>query len=140
MSSEFCHEREPFFTTSLPLPPGISQSYKLVRGLRVLVASEALLHFQHTAATNMSQAIIKDYALVEQMRQHEVWTRLSLLLKFYLPSPWKRDLEDMVKAVSTEIFEYLELDYDMVFEQHATKAFDAHNPRVEVQLYRLTSD
>lgn len=128
-----------FFKASLPLPPSVNQSYKIVR-LRNFIrigSSSALEQFKRDAQLLLSQAqqnrdIIQ--AIQETNNQHR-HVHLGMDMTVYFSTMWKRDLDGVVKAITDVVFAHLHMNDNQVVQLIALKQVDAQNPRVEVEVY-----
>ncbi len=128
---------EPFLVARLELPPGINQSYKIVKnqklGYAMLAHSPEGKQFLHDAALLLSQARRND-VLIEAIRNSKEHVPLSVELKFFFLTWWRRDVDGGIKIALDAVFNYLRLDDRLVTDLHARKLVDAEFPRLEVSV------
>lgn len=134
----------PFFAVELPLPPGVNHSYQIVhietksKAFNRLADTPAAKRFKRDAAIMLTQASIYNLLIIDAVRtaaktKHES-PILSMTIRFYFPSPLKRDIDGGEKAVIDSVFAYLGIDDNLIFDKHTTKHKDVEHPRVEVEL------
>lgn len=130
----------PFFCGIMPLPPSINASYK-PRGGRSehqggVAATPELVQFKNDAALLLSQAE-HDWTIINKLRESNAkraQTPLAVVLRFYFPTEWKRDLDGPIKAALDAAFARLELDDRLVVSLQAEKLVDPINPRCEIEV------
>lgn len=130
----------PFFRGMMPLPPSINASYK-PRGYKVsdqggIAGTPELVQFKNDAALLLSQAE-HDWTIINKLRESNAkraQTPLAVVLRFYFPTEWKRDLDGPIKAALDAAFARLELDDRLVVKLDVQKLVDAANPRTEIEV------
>lgn len=132
---------QPFFRATLPLPPGVNTSYQIVQN----ESKETGKRYRHIAHTKEAQQFKKDAALMlteskcdlailSALKSSRYKTPLSMAIRFYFPTLWKRDIDGGEKAVIDEVFRHLALNDVLVVDKHTTKEVDVLDPRVEVEI------
>lgn len=135
----------PFFSGSMPVPPGINKSYRIVtvwtsNGQKHRLASTVDLDlFKHDAAIMLSQAE-HDYALINAIRESKRRTPLSVAIRVYFPKPVgrkkRRDTDGVVKHCIDAVFDRLELNDELVDHIQVVREY-SDNPRVEMDVFCL---
>ncbi|BCL83149.1 hypothetical protein ccbrp13_56140 [Ktedonobacteria bacterium brp13] len=135
-------------SATLPLPPGVNASYKIVRvptrsyknGMMVyasrLGATPALEEFKQSATFALAglETASINWGLVESIKLNKYKTPLRVVIKFFYPTLWKCDVDGGIKAVQDVVFKKLELNDNLVVELVAKKFDDKFNPRVEIEI------
>jgi Holliday junction resolvase RusA-like endonuclease len=128
---------EPFLVARLELPPGINQSYKIVKnrktGHHYLAHTPEGEQFLHDAALLLTQARCND-VLIEAIRNSKEHVPLSVELKFFFMTWWRRDVDGGIKIALDAVFRYLRLDDRLVTDLPVKKLVDAQYPRLEVSV------
>ncbi len=128
---------EPFLVARLELPPGINASYKIVRNRKIgcyyLAHTPEGKQFLHDAALLLSQARRND-VLIEAIRNSKEHVPLSVELKFFFLTWWRRDVDGGIKIALDAVFKYLQLDDRLVTDLPVRKLVDAEYPRLEVSV------
>lgn len=130
----------PFFRGLMPLPPSVNGSYK-PRGYKQsdqggIAGTPELVQFKNDAALTLSQAE-HDWTIINKLRESNAkraQTPLAVVLRFYFPTEWKRDLDGPIKAALDAAFARLELDDRLVVSLQAEKLVDALNPHCEIEV------
>jgi len=130
----------PFFRGMMPLPPSVNGSYK-PRGYKQanqsgIAGTPELSQFKRDAALLLSQAE-HDWVIINKLRENNAkraMTPLAVVLRFFFPTEWKRDLDGPMKAAIDAAFARLELDDRLVVSIQAEKLVDALNPRCEIEV------
>ncbi|GCE17573.1 RusA family crossover junction endodeoxyribonuclease [Dictyobacter kobayashii] len=130
----------PFFRGRLPLPPGVNQSYQVVRaagrkGARGRIGPSAALEmFKAEAALVLADgdATHQDWSLINAIRGSKRHVSLVVHVAFFFPTLWKRDVDGGIKAVVDAAFARMELNDNLVVRLTAEKFVDADDPRCEV--------
>lgn len=128
------------FKGCMPLPPGINQSYKIVtlrsrKGLvHTLGPTEALEQFKYGANIMLRLQGTQDKGAIEQIQLATRKTPLAVLLRFYFPTLWLRDVDGGIKAAMDATFAYIGLNDNMVVRVAAEKHVDRKKPRCEIEV------
>lgn len=154
---------KPFFTATLPLPPGVNQSYKIVhvnaktttpeyKGGRLVYPANTkprkiarigetpeLTAFKQEAALTLPGRSMLDSDILTSIQNSKRNVPLSVHLIFYLPSLWKRDVDSGIKATIDAVFKHLQLNDNLIVCLSAQKCVDADEPRVEVEVSCIAS-
>lgn len=149
---------KPFFTATLPLPPSVNDSYKIVyvyakstkpvykggrlayptnttsRKVARLGETEKLTTFKQEAALTLGSRSTLDSNILNSIQSSKRNVSLSVHLIFYFPTMWKRDVDGGIKAAVDATFKYLGLNDNLVVCLSAEKRVDAGEPRVEVEV------
>lgn len=128
----------PLLQAELPMPPGVNQSYKIVR-VRTkagqmrhrLAATKELEQFKEVAATLLKQAK-KNPDAIDKARIAKAG--LAADIRFYHPDARRRDVDGNIKALLDACFEYMDPDDTLVVDLHATKTIDRDNPHCEISI------
>lgn len=129
------------FSGVMPLPPGINQSYKVVcvrtrRGIVHRIGpTPELEQFKLDAAKSLHKSYQDNYALLSNICNLQAMrkkTPLTVVLTFYFPTMWKRDVDGGIKAAMDAAFEKIGLNDNLVVEVVTKKRVDASNPRCEI--------
>lgn len=144
---------KPFFTATLPLPPSVNESYKIVRVPRKqssnrltprifaegeyaqrLGATAKLEAFKSEAAYLLRNAKVNHTILETLQLSKRKKTPLSVHIQFYFPTLWKKDVDGGIKPVQDACFKYLGLNDTLATCVSACKFVDRENPRCEIEI------
>ena len=145
-------EEMTFFRGWVPLPPSVNMAYKvitvmvkLLTGGRVkrhsLGPTPELEQFKRDAACTLKQSYV-DWRMVEQIREAtRAKVPVEVFLWVYFETPWKRDLDGVLKFAIDAVFSYLGLNDNLVVHVESFKLVDRTCPRVELEVcpYTLSS-
>lgn len=129
----------PFYSASLPLPPGVNKSYKRVtyikkgKTIRALAATPELEQFKQDAMLLASQGF-HDWELIDAVRSASPRTPLTVSIIFYFPTLWRKDVDGGVKAVIDCAFQRLGINDNLVKRLVVEKEVDHEEPRVEIEI------
>src|SRR2546421_2624986 len=134
---------EPFFVARMPLGPTTNQSYKTVnfktkRGniVRRPGATAALLQFKRDAAkTLIAQRSQQNWSVINDIRARwlkGVHTHLTITITFHLESLWRSDNDGRIKATQDAIFDFMQLNDNMVVRTVVEKCLAIGEPHCEV--------
>lgn len=133
-----------FFSGRMPVPPGVNQSYQIVKnpgpggGMRLADTSEYAA-FKEAAAWELKLANV-DWELVEVLRfrnrSSSKWhVPLFVRIRCFFKHMWQQDLDGVEKAVIDAAFRHIELDDRYVVGNYSTKEMDSDDPHIEVEIY-----
>ncbi len=138
-----------FFQGTMPLPPGINQSYKIVEietrdygPIKRLGDSAVSEQFKADAALMLSQAYC-DWPLVVAIRESKKKVPLIVEIKVYFPTMWKRDLDGVEKHAMDAAFARINKDVvkpglllndNQVVRKITDKFVDSQDPRLEIEI------
>lgn len=122
------------FRAMMPLPPGINQSYRIVRSgqARRLAASASLARFKQDAALLLAQTPRPSEQTLAAIRAQRL--PLAVELAFFVTCLLRRDIDGPVKAALDAAFSYLGLNDNLITELHCTKV-QATEPRCEIVVW-----
>jgi hypothetical protein len=126
-----------FFSSSLPLPPGVNYAYQIVRsrrGAMRMVSTSALRRFKWESLAWLVRASICNEDIMRRLYEQRGKFPLSVELRFYLPYLWRQELDDPVRAALDAAFDYLGLNDSQVVDLHVQKFLDASNPHAEIEI------
>lgn len=126
---------QPFFSGKMPLPPSVNAAYKLIKsrdGMRI-GPTPALMQFKADAALLLTNAYA-DWSLINAIRDAHRKTPLSVTIRVYFSTEWKRDLDGAIKYVIDAAFERIRLNDNLVVRVEAEKSVDPLEPRVEIDI------
>ncbi len=129
----------PIFSGSMPLPPSTNMAYhvgkiRTDRGvISRIIPTPALEQFKSEAAYKLSQAH-QDYATINAIRDSKRKVPLSVQLRVYFPTEWKRDLDGVVKFAIDAAFTRMQLNDNLIVQIEAEKLVDPEEPRVEIDV------
>lgn len=140
-------ERKPFFTGTLPLPPGINQSYKIVtirlrdgRKYNTIGDTAEAATFKKASSRQLLDVnttevdwCVAEYIELERKRKHYI--PLIIKMTFYFPTLWKRDVDGGGKHVQDAVCKHLGIKDNLIVKAVVEKYADRDNPRVETQLF-----
>lgn len=132
----------PFFRGSLPLPPSVNEAYKVVRlttqGRQIhrIGPSQALEQFKRDAGLLLpgGPRTSVNWDVLSALRVSPRKTPLSVCIRAYFASAWRRDLDGIIKHSLDATFEFLCLNDNQVVRLVAEKLVDAQEPRVEIEV------
>jgi Holliday junction resolvase RusA-like endonuclease len=136
------------FKGRMPLPPGINQSYKIVRVLnkkhelvQTIGPTPELEQFKLSASWMLLDAQnFQDRAAIQRVKALKAKTPLAVLLWFYFPTPWLRDVDGGIKAAMDATFKHIGLNDNMVVRVAAEKRVDRKDPRCEIEVSILEQE
>jgi crossover junction endodeoxyribonuclease RusA len=123
------------FSLTLPLPPGVNNSYVTVGRRRVL--SKEAKSFKSDVRKQIARLRTSGGLLVED----EIGLRGSLLgvyLTFHFETPFRRDLDGGLKIALDALSEAIGFDDRMVVDLQLTKRVDTLHPRLEVEIETIS--
>jgi Holliday junction resolvase RusA-like endonuclease len=138
----------PFLSATLPLPPSVNGSYRIVqvpgqttikgnktiRLVNRLGSTPELESFKYEAAIALQQDSILDDLIVESIRASSKKIPLRIIMRFYFPTMWLRDIDGGIKAVQDACFLHLGMNDNQVVQLVTEKFADKANPRCEVEI------
>lgn len=127
----------PFFSGSVPLPPSVNASYKIVQFSnyhRRIGPTPELETFKLEASLWLKRHAEIDKEVLEAIQSTDEHTPLACEVRAYFVTEWKRDLDGILKASIDAAFDYLGLNDRLIVDLHARKLIDRANPRVELEL------
>lgn len=118
----------------LPLAPSINRTYKAGRGKFYL--SDNAIAFKEECRIALRNATIRPDILreIREQKKKNIQTPLLLQLSFYLDSLWRSDIDGRIKITQDAIFDFIELNDNMVSTLVARKILDKKKPRTEAWL------
>lgn len=137
---------------TLPLPPGINQSYKVVK-VKVRVdkpyphyeyryrigPTEELEQFKVDAQVALRTTPWYRYAsflqALQELGRKKVALRVEIV--FYYPTLWLHDIDGGVKHVIDAVFDHHKVNDNMITRLTVEKTTDRANPRCEIFVYWL---
>lgn len=129
---------EPFFTATLPLPPGINASYGMGTGSgkNQFFSTVVLKQFKQEAGYLLSQQKIDNLneAIFASVKTSKRKVPLTLTMDFYFKTLWKKDEDGGIKIVQDMVFKALGLNDNLVKRLIVEKHADRENPRCEISL------
>lgn len=129
---------KPFFSGQMPLPPSTNMAYKIgyVGGHPRIIPTVALEIFKADAAFTLANSRYStlDNAVVEAIRTARIKTPLSVSIRAYFSTEWKRDLDGVVKFAIDAAFAYLHINDNQVVRLDTEKLVDPDAPRVEIEI------
>lgn len=127
----------PLLQATLPLPPGVNHSYKIVRIGKAhrLAASPALKAFKDEANKQLYQQDAQlDWQTINAIRTSKNKIALQAGLTFFFPTLWRNDVDAGIKAVIDACFAYMALNDNLLVDLVTKKRTDASNPRCEISI------
>ncbi len=121
------------FRGTVPLPPSINGSYKIVRcgyGAMRLAGTPALSQFKQDARLMLAQSRRPPADELARIRRQKL--ALSVELTFYIKSLWQRDVDGGIKAALDAAFGYLGLNDNLVTELYCSKLKSNGAPCCEI--------
>jgi crossover junction endodeoxyribonuclease RusA len=131
---------EVFFSATLPVPPGINQSYKSFlnpeTGKSAFAGTSAARKFKKAAAKQLAKAMANK-AVVEHIqaaKRKRIQIPLEVTLYFYFEHMWMRDIDSGLKAAIDAVFKHLKLNDNLIVDLHIKKRMDKADPRVQIEI------
>jgi Holliday junction resolvase RusA-like endonuclease len=132
----------PIFQATLPLPPGLNASYKIVnfktqddRWIRRPGATPELEAFKYEAHLKLNmQRGEQDWNIINALGAQKKHIPLAISIDFYYPTMWKHDIDSGEKAVIDAIFTHIGLNDNLITDKHTRKRADRDNPRCEIAI------
>ncbi len=133
---------EPFFVATLPLPPGINQSYKIIkvrtkasRYAHTLSSSDSLAQFKHDAHNALLfKRSSFQWDVIQDIGASNTKIPLSVELDFYFVTLWTRDIDGGIKAALDVSFDFMGLNDNLIVDLRVGKYVDRQNPRCEIKV------
>src|SRR5215210_1805127 len=116
---------------TLPLPPGINNSYVTVGQRRVL--SKPAQAFKRDVRKQLERKRLTGELRVEEEAELQ-GALLGIYLTFHFETPFRRDLDGGLKIGIDALCEVLNIDDRMVVSIQLEKRVDTLHPRLEVEL------
>ena len=114
---------------TLPVPPSINRQYATVNGRRVLSATGR--RYKVTIGQLLMTVSSAEWqAFVRRAQEHY----LTLTIRFYFPTPLRRDIDGGLKIAQDALCEAMGLNDNRIMEIHLYKSLDRENPRLECTL------
>ncbi|MEO8956218.1 MAG: hypothetical protein ABI465_16825 [Ktedonobacteraceae bacterium] len=134
----------PFFSGTMPLPPSTNEAYRpiCINGVYRIGPTAELELFKAAAAWKLTEAYC-DWHTLDALRASKRKVPLAIELKAYFRTPWKRDLDGIIKFSIDALFVHLaksdtslrpRLNDNQVVDIHPVKLVDSTDPRVEISL------
>jgi Holliday junction resolvase RusA-like endonuclease len=131
----------PFFIATLPLPPSINASYKVVSGHRRLSLSHEAAQFKQEAAWVLKHAEVEQdiWQSLQGDKSKKRKTPLEVKYHFFFKTMWRRDVDGAIKIVQDVVFEHLGLNDNLVVHLDVWKSV-SDEPRVEISVSILVAE
>lgn len=129
-----------FYRATLPLPPGINASYKIVsinmgkKRINRLGATPELEQFKQLAFYELSNQTIRDLSIIQSIRESKKKIPLAVTIDFYFETLWKKDVDGGIKAVLDAVFDFFDLNDNLIVDLHVRKHVCKELPRCEIGL------
>jgi crossover junction endodeoxyribonuclease RusA len=128
---------EPFFTGRLPIPPGINESHRPGGKNGRTVHTKVAKAFKQNAGWMLKSATV-DWQMVgaiQEAKKKHKQIPLECNIIYFFEHMWLRDEDGGIKITQDVVFQYLELNDNLVVDLHVKKRMDKADPRTEVSLF-----
>lgn len=123
------------FQISLPLPPSINATYKIVTiNHRGRLACTPIAEKWRCDAFLLLGRYQGDVKWLNMIGNSDLKTPLRMDVIFYFPTLWKRDRDGGLKIVQDVVSKHFGLNDTLFTTGMLSKAVDRENPRVEVTI------
>lgn len=131
---------EPFLVATLPLPPGVNASYKIVdfktqkgNWVRRPGATPELEQFKKDAHLCLLGHATENWNVLNAIKANKNKVPLAVRIDFYFKTLWLHDIDGCIKAAMDAVFKYIGLNDNTVVDLHVRK-FVSKDPRCEISI------
>jgi crossover junction endodeoxyribonuclease RusA len=127
---------EPFFRGRLPVPPGINESHRPGGKNGRTVHTKTAKAFKRDAGFFLKLASVNWEVVraIQEAKKKRKQIPIECSITYFFEHMWLRDADGGIKITQDVVFQFLELNDNLVVDLHVKKRMDKLNPRTEVEL------